>query len=251
MPTAEDPLGWLEIDAYLRSQQKGGPTGYDPGTNVDPQWDAYRAGYDYRRTQAQADTKLRKERAKLGYDDALSALEQRGLTGRRNLDTNMLARGVYRSGETGRRRDELGKALTLAREEQDRSYANQVGDIDADQQRALTELDLDRESQIAASRARVSAAEMLARQAANAATPGLVSVPSLPAPTVPRSTAPAAPQRQAPMPTSRGADDDRAPSGGTGVTPPPPVVSAPSAPTATTPTATRRPGGSARKVYQT
>lgn len=137
---------------------------YDIATNTDPLWDAYLAEYGGRQAQARADSDVRRGKAKLDYDQALRDLEQKGLVGRRNLDTNLLARGVYRSGESGRRRDELTTGLRQARDDTDVAYANTMGTIDADLQRALDELDYGREQQIAASRTRISERDMNERK---------------------------------------------------------------------------------------
>lgn len=162
--TAEDPNDWLGIDAAMRAKQDAtstpGSTWYvDPAE--DPQYLAWLKQYDYNKSQTNADSTLRGQQAKSTYTEALAELERQGQTGARAVDTSLLSRGVYQSGEAGRRRDELSQSLALGRGKADTTYANETGGIEADRMRALTQLDLDREQQIVASRARIAAAEQV------------------------------------------------------------------------------------------
>ena len=165
-----DPWGWQQIEAERQAREAGqlpgGGTRYDlPNMSDDLEYIAYLQQDKYARDQADADTALRKTRAQDDYNQALRQLEQQGLAGRRDTDTSLLSRGVYNSGEAVRRRDDLAKALTQGREQADVTYSQNQGDIDADRQRALTQLDMQREREIAASKARIAAAQKAGREA--------------------------------------------------------------------------------------
>lgn len=192
MATAADPYGWAEI-ARLQQQAASegrtfdpsdpynwrgiaagdgrvsiqpvpnptsaitGPEYSLPNLSDDLQYVAWLQGYDANKAQANADAELRRGQADLSYKDALSAMEQEGLITARNQNTSLISRGMLNSGETDRRRSELSQALTQQRQGIDTSYNNQLGTIDSDKQRALTQLENDRTNQIALSKDRMAA----------------------------------------------------------------------------------------------
>ena len=172
-------------------------TAYDLAPQTDPIWDAWLAQDSYRRDRAKANAALRSQQADQDYADALTKLAQQSNTANQNLSTNLLARGVYTSGEAGTRRDELLNTLAQARVAADNAYVSNKGRIAADQQSALDTLDFEREREIAASRERL--AEKARRDAAAATAATLVNaattpeqfstITSTPAATLPRSTA--------------------------------------------------------------
>jgi hypothetical protein len=162
-----DPYNWAGIAADLAAKDKRNPDGtsfYEIDPTRDPEFAAFVAQYDYNRKKAVSDSELRRKKADDDYRTALDLLEQSGLTGRQNLDTSMLARGVFNSGETLTRRDELGKGLTQAKTRADSEYGNAVGTIDADREGALAGLGFDREREIVASKARIAAAQRMGRE---------------------------------------------------------------------------------------
>jgi len=128
---------------------------YPYATGKDPEFDAFRAKYDYSKFNAQADADQRRRKAEEDYASALKSLELQGTAGRTNLDTSMLSRGVYKSGETHRRRGELESTLLQGRAAADTGKANALGQVSADLQRAFTGLDLDYEQAYSAALARV------------------------------------------------------------------------------------------------
>lgn len=155
---------------------------YNLGNMADDlQYVAWLQGYEANKTQANADAELRRGQADLAYKDALAAMEQQGLITGRNQNNSLIARGMLNSGETVRRRDELAQALTQQRQGIDTNYNNQIGTIESDKMRALTQLENERVNQIAASRARVDA------RASTLTNAGTVN----PAPTVPATNTPA------------------------------------------------------------
>ena len=130
---------------------------YPYAVGKDPEFDAFQAKHDYSKFNAQADADQRRRKAQEDYTAALKSLEQQGTYGRRNLDTSMLARGVFKSGETNRRRGELESTLLQGRAAADTGLANTLGEVSADMQRAMTGLDLDWEQAYSAALARVKA----------------------------------------------------------------------------------------------
>ena len=62
----------------------------------------------------------------------------------------MLSRGIFKSGETNRRRGELESTLLQGRAAADTANANTLGQVSADLQRAMTGLDLDWEQALSA-----------------------------------------------------------------------------------------------------
>lgn len=130
------------------------PTAYPYATGKDPTYDAWKAQADYRRVGAQTDAEFARKQAEQNYQLALSQLAEQGTRGARNIDTSMLGRGVYRSGETNRRQAELSAEVLKGRENAGVTYQSAVGKVDSDLQRALTALDLEAEQQVQAAMSR-------------------------------------------------------------------------------------------------
>lgn len=151
------------------------PTPYDVAVNTDPIWDAWMSNYEPRRVDAEGRYRLNRTATDQDYQAALAALQSRGLEAARGIDTSMLARGVYNSGETTRRRGDLTTELAGARDTADRGYLSRVGELDASRASTLSALEAEREMQVAESRERVARAardeeDRIAAEAANAGT---------------------------------------------------------------------------------
>ena len=129
-------------------------TPYPYAAGKDAEFDAFRAKNDYSRYNAQADADMRRRKAQEDYTAALASLDQQGTYGRRNLDTSLLSRGIFKSGESNRRRGELESTLLQGRAAADTSNANTLGQVSSDLQRAMTGLDLDWEQALSAALAR-------------------------------------------------------------------------------------------------
>jgi hypothetical protein len=160
-----DPLNWKGIDAEKQAQRDAvgtpGSDWYDNPEN-DPEYLAWLEQYNYNYENTNKDSKLRQDTANADYAEALAELDRQSATGGRNIDLNLLERGVLNSGEFTTDHGELVDAMTLARGKADTTLASTTGDIESDRLRALQQLDFDREQQIVASRARIAAAEQLA-----------------------------------------------------------------------------------------
>ncbi len=132
----------------------------------DPLWDAYLAEYGYKTSRAREDSAVRRTRSDENYREALKELETSGVVGGRNINTNMLSRGVFGSGEQINRRTELAQSLTRARDTTNRTYSDTVGGIDRDLADELTGYDIERERQVADARMRKTEKEREAAEEA-------------------------------------------------------------------------------------
>jgi hypothetical protein len=140
----------------------GSPNPFEPGK--DPMFDAWLASYDYGRKSANDDATLRRSRAQQEYGTTLGSIADQQERSGRNLQTGLLSRGVFRSGEANRRRADLEATGLKARSAADTAYTNTQGQITDDYTRSLATLDLQREQQIAASRGRVAESEHAAAE---------------------------------------------------------------------------------------
>lgn len=157
MYRADDPLNWAGIAAEQQGLNAAGGTAYDLASmGMDPEYIAYLTSFNYGQTQAAADAELRKRQAADAYEQALRSLEQQGVQGAQNTDTNLLSRGMFNSGERVTRQEDLRRALGEGRSQADTQYSQQLGAVDSDLQRALTQMDMERERQVVASKARIA-----------------------------------------------------------------------------------------------
>lgn len=155
-----DPLNWKWIkqqqDDLAAGANPDGSSRYTINPEDDPEYQAYLSQFTFGSEQANADAELRRTQARIAYEQALEDMQQQGLTSKRDMDTSLLGRGVYQSGERGVRDRDLQTALGQGRARADQSFAGQVGGIDSDLQRALGQFGAERERQIVMSRARIS-----------------------------------------------------------------------------------------------
>lgn len=158
-------------------------TKYPYAVGKDPTYDAWKAKADNQRQNAWYDAAAAQDKATNAYNDALKMLDQQGTNGRRNLDTSLLSRGIFSSGEAMRRRAELEANLLDARSKIDAKKAQQFGQISTDLQREIDSLDLEQEAQTQAALARLrggSRRVTLPPVAPPAPPPAATSVPQYP-----------------------------------------------------------------------
>lgn len=132
------------------------PTTYPYAAGKDPTYDAWKAQADYQRAMAQQDADFARQQALDSYNTALASLSEQGQRGGRSINTSMLGRGVYRSGETNRRQAELQAEVLKGQANANNSYQGALGKVDSDLQRALTSLDLEAEQQAQAAMSRAA-----------------------------------------------------------------------------------------------
>lgn len=156
----DDPLNWLGISLSQQGVDEQGRTRYTlPDMALDPEYIAFLTQYDQGVTTAKADADLRRTRSRDAYEQALKAIEQQGLDSARAMDTGLLSRGVFASGERLNRQEDLRRMLSEGRSQADTTMTSELGGIDNDLQRALGQLDTERERQIVLSQARISNAQ--------------------------------------------------------------------------------------------
>jgi len=127
---------------------------------------AWLAQAKLRGSNTQADAKMRKAQSDEAYRQALQDIELQGTNGRRTLQGNMLQRGIFRSGETDRRRTEFDAAIEQGKERSKTAWSNQYGAIDADERNALAGLSLEGTQQVSQAILRDALAAYQAQQAA-------------------------------------------------------------------------------------
>lgn len=132
------------------------PTTYPYAAGKDPTYDAWKAQADYQRAIAQQDADFARTQALDAYNKALADLTDQGIRGSKSINTSMLGRGVYRSGETNRRQAELAGEVLKGKEGAGVTYQGALGKVDSDLARALTSLDLEAEQQVQAAMARAA-----------------------------------------------------------------------------------------------
>lgn len=132
------------------------PTTYPYAAGKDPTYDAWKAQADYQRAIAQQDADFARTAALDSYNKALADLTDQGIRGSKSINTSMLGRGVYRSGETNRRQAELAGEVLKGKEGAGVTYQGALGKVDSDLARALTSLDLEAEQQVQAAMARAA-----------------------------------------------------------------------------------------------
>lgn len=150
-------------------------TAYPYPVGKNPQFDAFKAKFDYSKSNLEADAAQRRTKAQEDYQAALASLDERGTYSRRNLDTSLISRGVFHSGEANRKRAELESSLLGGRSAADLAYQNALGSVSADLQRAMNGLNIDWEQAIAGTKSGGGGG-------------GSGSVTSLPSPTLPYMT---------------------------------------------------------------
>jgi hypothetical protein len=136
-------------------QPWSGATNYNIAVGEDPLWDAYLAQYNYEKTKINEDSGLGRTQANTAYTNALQQIADEAVSGRRSIDTNALARGIFQSGEVDRRRGDMDTKISTAKTGADTTYSDTLNGLISNQTNALSGLDLTREQQIAASRQRI------------------------------------------------------------------------------------------------
>ena len=86
--------------------------------------------------------------------------------GRRQIQTGMLQRGMFRSGETGRRQGEFDNSIALGGERAKGAYNNQIGSIDDQTRSALGGLEMEGVTQVSQAMQREALAAYNAQQLA-------------------------------------------------------------------------------------
>lgn len=154
-PTINPDMTWLH-------PQYGG---------ADPAYAAWLAQAELQGQDAISQAKLRRAQLDEAYRQALTDLDRQGVMGRRSIQNNMLARGVFQSGETDRRQQEYDTQIAQAQGRAKQTLADQVGSVDESQRSALASLSTQAANQVSQAMMRDALAQYQAQQqAASAAT---------------------------------------------------------------------------------
>jgi len=177
---------------FTRPTYSGSDTGYA----------AWLATADQQANDAISQARARRAQLNDAYRQALTDLDRSAVQGRRNIQTGMLQRGMFRSGEFDRRGQEYDNLIDQTQKRANSTLVQQIGDVDIGQQNTMSRLASDAANQYSAAMQRDALAAYQASQAATAATPAPAAVytppPQAAAPAAaPRASAPAAPRQQA------------------------------------------------------
>jgi hypothetical protein len=171
---------------------------YPYETGVDPTYDAWLGQFAYQKSKAQADADYKLGAARQAYNNQYSTIDNQAKGNRTNLQTSLLQRGVFNSGETTTRQADLEADVLRQQATVDQQFAAQYADFSKDLADAIASLDLQNQSNMAQARDRVETKKLLEAQKAAAAAAVPVAAPAPAA--APR---PAAPRPAAPKPAPR------------------------------------------------
>lgn len=121
---------------------------YPYKTGKDPQYDLWNARYNYEKSQAASTRKSKQQAAMQTYKEALRSLTQQGWRGKSQIDNNMLARGVFSSGETSKRQADLAASILDGKSKAMAGYHTTNGEANLAYQNALNQLSFQNQEQI-------------------------------------------------------------------------------------------------------
>lgn len=208
----QDALGALPQDWSGQLPGSQGPTADAPGTQArntwshpaytgsDPAYVAWLAQADLSAGDAASAAKLRKAQAQTAYEQALQDIQNQAVSGRRNIQTSMLQRGMFGSGETKRRGMEFDSSVDVSRQRALAAETDQIGQADESMRSTINNLGMQGTQAVSAAMLRDSIAAYNAQQAdlAAQAAPQPVTPPT---PTY-AATAPQAPSYNSQMPAA-------------------------------------------------
>lgn len=114
----------------------------------DSAYQAWLAQADLQGQDALSSARLRRAQTEQSYQQALTDLMRQGETGRRTIQSNMLQRGIFRSGETDRRKLEYDALIEQGKARAAQAEQDQFGQIDETQRNALSNLGMQAATQV-------------------------------------------------------------------------------------------------------
>lgn len=138
-------------------------------SGTDAAYAAWLAGADQQAAGSASSAKLRKAQAEQAYNQALLDIQNEATNGRRNIQSSMLARGLFNSGETQRRGQEYDSSVTLSRNRAQAAETDQFANADDAQRTFLANLGMQGTEQVSQAMLRDSIAQYNAQQQAIAA----------------------------------------------------------------------------------
>ena len=198
-PPARVPVAPQQVDPSI-----GTPT-WDPDTMTwtaptyggsDPGFAAWLSGANVQAANAKSTAKLRKAQYEESYRQALQDLDKQSTFGRRNLQTSLLQRGVFQSGEADRRKQEFDAGITQAQQRALGSLTSNEGSLQDQERTTLANLSSQGATQVSQAMLRDALAQYNQQQQAAAQ----VAAPAQQAPQPQQAPAPQAVAAPAPAP---------------------------------------------------
>ena len=160
---------------------------------TDPAYQQWLAGAQLSAEDAMSQARLKRAQLAEQERQALFNLDKQAVNGRRTIQNNMLARGIFQSGETGRRQQEYDTTIQQGRTNADTAYQQALGGVDQTQQSALANLGMTGATQVSQAMLRDALAQYTEQQrAASLAPPTPVAAPAAAPAAAPSSYAAAA-----------------------------------------------------------
>lgn len=147
-------------------------------TGSDPAYQAWLAQADYQGKNALSQARLRKGQLDEAYKQALADLERESVTGRRNVQTNALQRGIFHSGENDRRKQEYDAQITQAQARAQQALVDQQGQVDQGLQSTYANLSTQGATNVSQAMLRDALAQYNATQAQSAQAQGAPAAPA-------------------------------------------------------------------------
>lgn len=142
---------------------------------TDPAYAAWLAGARTTGTDAISAARMRQSQLDDAKRQALQDLDTRAVTGRRTIQSNMLGRGMFGSGEMNRQQQEYDSQIEQGRSRANQAYIDNVGQNDLAEQSALHNLGAQGATQVSQAMLRDALAAYDAQQ--KAATTAAASAP--------------------------------------------------------------------------
>ena len=152
------------------------------------------SGANVQAANAKSTAKLRKAQYEESYRQALQDLDKQSTFGRRNLQTSLLQRGVFQSGEADRRKQEFDAGITQAQQRALGSLTSNEGSLQDQERTTLANLSSQGATQVSQAMLRDALAQYNQQQQAAAQ----VAAPALQAPQPQQAPAPQAVAAPAP-----------------------------------------------------
>ena len=134
----------------------------------DPGFAAWLSGANVQAANAKSSAKLRKAQYEESYRQALQDLDKQSTFGRRNLQTSLLQRGVFQSGEADRRKQEFDAGITQAQQRALGSLTSNEGSLQDQQRTTLANLSSEGATQVSQAMLRDALAQYNQQQQAAA-----------------------------------------------------------------------------------
>lgn len=156
------------LTSYANPITTDAPWTHPDYAGTDSAYAAWLAQADVQSGNTISDAKRRRAQAEEQFRQAMQDLNTQSVNGRRTIQNNMLARGMFGSGEFGRRRQEFDSAIDTGKSRAQGAEANQLGQIDQGVKDFMSNLGMQGVQQVSQATLRDQVAAYNAQQAAAA-----------------------------------------------------------------------------------